>query len=210
MLLIDIHTHSTSPCKHIRIISSETTLHTKEFCSLGIHPWDADDNWENRFAEIKKIAKEKSVVAIGECGLDMIKSPTTAKLQEKIFEQHIELSESLEKPLIIHLVKGMDRLLHIAKNTPHRQAWIIHGFRGKPEQAKQLTKAGMYLSFGEKFNPEALKNTPTNRLFVESDESNKPIEEIYNNIAKCIGTTIEELALQVMQNAKRCRLIDTI
>lgn len=206
MLLLDIHTHNPSPNEHIKILNGHTAK-TKNFCSVGIHPWEIDDDWKSRFSIIAEAANRANVVAIGECGFDLIKSRATIDVQQEVFKQHIELSESTNKPIIIHLVKGQEQLLQLSKNSKHKQAWIIHGFRGKPEQAKQLINAGMYISFGEKFNPGALKATPLNRLFIESDDSNRPIAEIYKSIADVLGLSLEQLALQVLENAKQCRVI---
>ena len=206
MHLLDIHTHNSNPSERIKILNGYTAQ-TEGFCSVGIHPWEIDDNWESRFSFIAEVANRANVVAIGECGFDLVKSRATREVQQEVFKQHIELSESINKPIIIHLVKGLELLLQLSKNSKHKQAWIIHGFRGKPEQAKQLINAGMYISFGEKFNPEALKAIPLNRLFIESDESDIPIAEIYKSIADVLGLSLEQLALQVLENAKHCRVI---
>lgn len=206
MHLLDIHTHNPSPSERIKILNGYTAQ-TEIFCSVGIHPWEIDDDWKRRFSIIAEVTNRPNVVAIGECGFDLIKSRATREVQKEVFKQHIELSESTNKPIIIHLVKGLELLLQLSKNSKHKQAWIIHGFRGKPEQAKQLINAGMYISFGEKFNPEALKATPLNRLFIESDESDIPIAEIYKSIADVLGLSLEQLALQVLENAKHCRVI---
>jgi TatD DNase family protein len=81
--------------------------------------------------------------------------------------------------------------LHKALNP--KQSWIIHGFRGKPEMASQLTKAGMFISFGEKFNPESVQAIPVDRILVESDESAMPLAEIYLAIATAKGCEVREL-----------------
>ena len=73
------------------------------------------------------------------------------------------------------------------------QKWIVHGFRGKPQLAGQLLKAGIDLSFGEKFNPESIQITPIERLFIETDESAMPIERIYEQIARIRGCKINDL-----------------
>ncbi len=209
MPLLDIHTHKQKSKEHIEILNCNA-MPKEGLCSLGIHPWEISAKWEHTIATITSMAREKSVVAIGECGFDLVNSTATVDLQKEVFLKHVEISEAIEKPLIIHLVKGQDILLQTAKSSKHKQPWIIHGFRGKPEQAKQLLNAGMYLSFGEKFNPETLKTTPLNRLFIESDESDKSLAEIYGSIAKCIEISIEELKQHISTNAMRCKLSVTV
>lgn len=201
MSFIDIHTHNSAPAPHT-IFNSGAGYLAERKISTGIHPWAIGDKWESEFATITKIAKEDNVVAIGECGLDTLKSPATIELQKEIFKAHIRLSELLKKPLIIHCVKAYDILIALRRESAPQQAWIIHGFRGKPEFAEQLVKAGFYISLGEKFNPSSAKAVPTERLFIESDESHSPIAEIYAAVAAAKSSTVEQLAQQIATNAR--------
>ena len=205
MEFIDIHTHNTTPA--CRTIYNGSAVHIAgRSISLGIHPWHISDKWQEEFAAITILAKEENVVAIGECGLDALKSPAQFEVQEEIFKAHIQLSEALQKPLIIHCVKAFDRLIALRKETKPLQAWILHGFRGKPQQAGQLIKAGFHISLGERFNPDSAKAIPIDRLFIETDESRQSIAEIYAAIATAKGIPAETLALHIGLNAKRCNI----
>lgn len=208
MLLIDIHTHTMREDGNTAILDLGTTYPDDRLCSIGIHPWKISDKWEEQFRSIEENATKKEVVAIGECGFDTLKSPATKEEQYKIFTKHIELSERVQKPLIIHLVKGADLLLRVAKEYPHNERWIIHGFRGKPAQAQQLLSMGMNISLGEKFNPETARIIPLDRLFIESDESSTPLYDIYQQIAQAKEISIEELATQIALNAKECGFLE--
>ena len=204
MQLIDIHTHTAQEGASVFNSTADST--TAGICSIGIHPWDIDDCWKEHIAAIEKRATEANVVAIGECGFDFLRATAAADTQRAVFEAHARISEHNGKPLIIHIVKGAEQLLKAAKEIPHKQAWIIHGFRGKEEQATQLLRAGFYLSFGEKFNSDTVKSVPLERIFIESDESNKPIASIYENIAHIKGISINELATAIKENAIRCNI----
>lgn len=204
MQLIDIHTHTAQKGASVFNCTPDST--PAGICSIGIHPWDIDDCWKERIAAIEKRATEANVVAIGECGFDFLRAKAAADTQRAVFEAHARISEHNGKPLIIHLVKGAEQLLKAAKEIPHKQAWIIHGFRGKEEQAAQLLRAGFYLSFGEKFNSDTVKSVPLERIFIESDESKKPIASIYENIAHIKGISINELATAIKENAIRCNI----
>ena len=200
MEFIDIHTHNNTPaCR--TIYNNGTEYVAGRSISLGIHPWYISDKWRDDLAAIATLAKEEKVVAIGECGLDTLKSTAAIGLQEEIFKAHILLSEALQKPLIIHCVKAFDRLIALRKETKPAQAWILHGFRGKPQQAGQLIKAGFHISLGERFNPDSAKAIPIDRLFIETDESGCSIKEIYAAIAVAKGMGLEELARQTAENA---------
>ena len=206
MRLIDIHTHSFNADIRHAILNSTCHIPGRNI-SLGTHPWNITNNWQQQFAAIEKAVTELNVIAIGECGLDKLKSPVDIELQKEIFRAHALLAEKAEKPLIIHCVKAYDELIAIHKEVSPLQAWIIHGFRGKPEQAVQLARAGFYISLGEQFNPDSAKAIPTDRLFIESDESSATIADIYAAVAKAKGISIKELALQTMQNATECSII---
>ena len=206
MRLIDIHTHYIGADSRHAILNCTCHIPGRNI-SLGTHPWNITNNWQQQFAAIEKAVTELNVIAIGECGLDKLKSPADIELQKEIFRAHALLAEKAEKPLIIHCVKAYDELIAIHKEVSPLQAWIIHGFRGKPEQAVQLARAGLYISLGEQFNPDSAKTIPADKLFIESDESNTPIADIYDAVAKAKGMTTEELTLQTMQNAAMCGII---
>ena len=71
--------------------------------------------------------------------------------------------------------------------------WVVHGFRGNARVAGQLLDAGFYLSYGERFNPEALAITPADSLLAETDESLLPIDEIHRRLAASRQVTVGEL-----------------
>ena len=200
MTLIDIHTHSNTATE-AAIYNCDTRYIAERKISTGIHPWHINDQWKEDFAMVAEFAKARNVVAIGECGLDTLKSTAPPELQEDVFRAHALLAEELCKPLIIHCVKAYDRLIALHREIRPTQAWIVHGFRGKPQLATQLIKAGFHISLGEKFNPESAKAIPTERIFIESDISEHPITAIYTAIAAAKGMTIEELAQQTTANS---------
>jgi TatD DNase family protein len=94
--------------------------------------------------------------------------------------------------------------MRLHKETRPTQAWIIHGFRGKREQALQYITEGFYLSYGTKFNKEALLCTPIDKLFIERDEDRIPLAQHYNNISDILGVTTEKLAATIEQNCLNC------
>ena len=199
----DIHTHRRRGDAYPAILNTQEEA-TDETISVGIHPWNVDKDWKEKFHTIEELAKAQNVVAIGECGIDKVRSAAIPEIQEEAFRAHIALSERLQKPLIIHCVKAYDTIIALHKETKPRQAWIIHAFRGKPQQATQLTKAGLYLSLGEHFNEESARSIPADRLFVESDDSETPIENIYSSIASVRGCCVEELIHTVHENLAQC------
>mgnify|MGYP000011099964 CR=1 FL=1 len=164
-LITDIHTHRPAPApgRIVNIDPSEPfgPLLPCQTYSVGIHPWHAD--LADMFGEVERLAACPAVVAIGETGLDKRRGPSP-DIQIPLFRRHIELAEAVGKPLIVHCVGAWQELLALPRP---RVMTIIHGFRGKPELARQLTAAGFFLSLGARYNPASEQFA----LFRESDMS---------------------------------------
>ena len=202
---LNIHTHSSvHPDTEILSLSPASLLENQEaiHASVGIHPWElteanADALWE----DLQKAIKDKRVVAIGECGIDKLKGPSL-DLQIALFKKEALLAEVHSIPLVIHCVKAFNELILLKKEIKPMQPWIIHGFRGKLSLAKDCIRHGFYLSIGAHFQEDALKAIPSDRMFIETDEADKSIEDIYQNIAQVRGMELEELKECINMNAE--------
>lgn len=213
MELFDIHTHQISSIKRdnpnyscILDVSpldfeEAKNVYKRHSFSSAIHPWNAEDS-ESQFKYLLEIATDSRIVAIGETGLDKIKGPSF-DIQIPLFKRHIELSEQLKKPLIIHAVKAWEQLYHLRKDTKPTQPWIIHGFRGNPQITQQMARAGFMFSIGEKFNPSSLKFIPKTSLFCETDESQIDINDVYQQVADALNQDVEEFAAQIADNVRK-------
>ena len=186
---LDIHTHHPAPRPWAVVdapFQDFSPLEGQRY-SVGIHPWLTIGNiplqqWE----ALEKAAMCPEVVAIGECGIDKIKGGFMFR-QVSAMQKQVELSEKLGKPLIVHDVKAHDVVVGLKKDLEPKQNWVVHGFRGKPTVAKMLTDAGIYLSYGENFNSEALLITPPDMILAETDESILPIEAIIEKLSAVLG-----------------------
>ena len=187
-MVIDIHTHN-----------AQTLAQTID--TVGIHPWYSLDT------EISEVeAKVADADAVGEIGLDFA-CDTPKEMQIAIFRAQLSLAEQHEKAVVLHCVKAFEEVMKILSEF-HLKAVIFHGFIGSKEQAQRAVHQGYYLSFGERTfrSPktiEALRSTPLSSLFVETDESATPIEEIYARIAELRGISIAELDKATEENFNR-------
>ena len=179
----DIHTHHNRYGAIISTTPDEFRPQAGRYYSVGLHPWNLTADSKELLPKLDASVQHEQVVAIGETGLDKLKSGVSYEEQIAYFKHHIHLSEQWEKPLVIHAVKAYDDIIRLHKAMHPFQPWIIHGFRGKPETAAQLVREGLYLSFGEYYNHEALKSVPLDRLLIETDESNLPIDKLYRKAA---------------------------
>ena len=205
----DIHTHKMGEENEtVSIVNCEAGDGASCFklqhgyYSLGLHPWTLkEESWPDRIHFLEKNAAGRNIIAIGECGLDK-RCGTPCKLQEKAFIAQILVSEKLMKPLIIHCVKAWDEIIAIKKIIQPRQPWLIHGFRGKPQQVELLIKNDLLFSFGEKYNEESLATTPLDRLFLETDNAGCSIQSIYERVAALLKMDLCELQMQIGENVK--------
>ncbi len=221
-MFIDIHTHreehylkfieqerrdSLSSCRDksrwffLNIASEEfipgLSLPPLLSLSTGIHPWKADVLPDT--GKLEAVFSHPDIRLIGEIGLDK-RCMVPYELQIQVFKLQLEMAGALKKPVLIHQVSSMDKILACKKNHPAIPAWIIHGFRGKKAQALQWLQHGFYLSFGPQFNEAALQACPVESLFFETDASGMDIEEVYKKAAQVFACPVAALELQVERN----------
>ncbi|MFV0537417.1 MAG: TatD family hydrolase [Dysgonomonas sp.] len=212
MYLYNIHTHDIGSAlengynvKYILNTYPEDFKQKKQmypdaWFSCGIHPWFSDKS-EEMFALLKKNIGDPNVVAIGEIGLDKLQGPDIAK-QIAIFRKQVELAIEVRKPIIIHCVKAWDEMIALYKEYKGAVPWILHGYRGNPEQTKQLSKLGFKFSLGEFFNKESVKHIPLDSIFCETDASFLTICKVCENISLEIGVDLNHFAILVAGNIK--------
>lgn len=179
MNLINTHSHFLSPDAIVSV--SPGQILDKNFkYSVGIHPWDLNKPYSIDLLD--KDAESPYVIAIGETGLDRL-TDIPVELQERMFLHHIDLSERLKKPLIIHCVRAHGQLMKIKRELKPVQPWIFHGFRLKPTIADNLIDAGFYISLGPRFNPDSARIIPDDRLLIETDNSDIDISMVAATVA---------------------------
>ena len=152
---------------------------------------------------MKVASWQKNVLAIGECGLDRICS-TDFKLQEKVFIEQILWANEIAKPLIIHCVKAHHETLVLLKEYNRTSPVIFHGFNNKLDTANKVLEHGYYLSFGKHLYNPAIENIfskiSLEKIFLETDDSDTGIDDIYKQAAKIKNMSSEQLSLQIKKN----------
>ena len=185
---VNIHTH--------RPTGSGIELRTE-----GVHPWDADMQLVATLGEQLSDAQ-----AVGETGLDFVHGPSR-EVQTEALRAQLRLARERGLPVVLHCVRAFEPLMReLAACEP--RAVIFHGFIGSPEQARRALAKGYFLSFGERAfaSPKtlaALRETPLSQLFLETDDSPVPIEEIYARAAEARGVPTEVLQRATLANYER-------
>jgi len=208
---IDIHTHKAESSDDlIQIVN----LNLNEACpeqgyySYGLHPWETDSTDFHMEKSLKKLEERlefPNVLALGEAGLDKMHKASFEK-QIELFERQIELSEALQKPMILHDVRSHNEIIAVRKKHKAQQPWILHGFSGTEQDIKQLTGQGIYFSVGESLlHPErkihkSFKFIDLDYLFLETDMAEIGIETVYVAAAKLLEMDIDVLRAQIFTN----------
>lgn len=212
MEILDIHTHHRykNPFQAIRNCKPGQLppASAQGYYSVGFHPWYLSTQTNEDWKRFEQEAAHQQVLAIGETGLDKL-TPVAITIQEEAFGKQIEIANRLKKPVIIHCVKAYNEIIHLRKHHRAETDWIIHGFRGKKQLATQLLDHGFYLSFGQKYNEEALKHIPTNKMFIETDESTLNIHLLYEKIAHCRQANADALKTEIQQNIQNVFFFNT-
>lgn len=204
-MYIDIHTHKQYQKLNTKsVFNLERENHfVSNLFSSGIHPWFIqEEKLAQIFEKLKSNLALKQAVLLGECGLD--KSIETAlELQKKVLKAQLELNKTFHKPVILHCVRAYDEILQIIKDFPFN--FIFHGFNKNEILAKQLVAKGHYLSFGKallqnKKVQQAFKEIPLENIFLETDDTDFEIEELYLKAAELKQVSVEKLQAAIEKN----------
>ena len=178
------------------------------YYSVGFHPYNVGKVDErDTLNKVRLSTESPNVFAIGEIGLDKsIEAPL--ELQQSIFETQVDIAEMVDLPVILHVVRAFNEMIEFMKVHKPSVPMIIHGYNGSREMADELVKAGFMISFGEVITGEhskiieALLAVPVEKMFLETDEGDMDIREVYQMAAEAKGISRDQLRTQIFENAK--------
>lgn len=118
------------------------------YAAVGVHP-NSGLIWnQTSLSELKQMAGEKKVVAIGEIGLDYYRDYTPRNLQNSIFQQQLELAADIGLPVIVHNREASEEIFSIIYNWHlilkksgsklAARPGVMHSFSGTLDMAKAL------------------------------------------------------------------------
>ncbi|MBN1805073.1 MAG: TatD family hydrolase [Sedimentisphaerales bacterium] len=147
------------------------------YAAVGIHPHDAKDVTAETLTELKDIAQNQKVVALGETGLDFHYNFSGQSDQKRAFTAQLKIAKELNLPVIIHCREAFDETMEILKQHGGGiRGVVFHCFSGSSEQAKIILDYGYYISFtgvvtfkNAHITRQAAEITPVDRLMLETD-----------------------------------------
>ncbi len=199
--------------------------HPEVWASVGLHPHDARQTSDMPI--IADLAKEESVVAIGECGLDYYYDNSPRAIQQQVLREHFEIAQAHDLPMIFH-IRGKDSDSADAYKDfwkiydEFRPRGVIHSFSAHQRQLDEILSRGLYVGVngiatfmkpGQQL--DAIKNIPLNNLLLETDaplltpvpfrgKINEPkyISTIQAFLADARGQTMRDIGQHTSVNAK--------
>lgn len=190
--------------------------------SCGVHPLNQDEPYD--FAELRQLAADPRVVAMGETGLDYYYQQETKAQQQASFREHIRVGRDLNKPVIVHTRDAREDTLAILKEERVEECGgVLHCFTEDRETAEKLLDMGFYISFSgivtfrnAETIREAARYVPLDRMLVETDspylapvphrgKENQPAytRDVAEYMAVLKGVSVEEMAAATTQNFSR-------
>lgn len=144
--------------------------------SVGIHPCEDIEVLQSATVErLTKMASPEHVWAIGETGLDYYWSTDNKREQQASLVRHIHASQTLKKPLVVHMREAKEDTIDILKDEGAEHG-IIHCFTEDWETAKKALDLGFYISFSgivsfksAKIIQEAAIKMPKDKILIETD-----------------------------------------
>ena len=198
------------------------------FSTAGVHPHDSRNCSEATISELRRLARDQAVVAIGECGLDFNRYFSPRPQQEKWFETQVALAEELQMPLFLHERDAQQRFCEILAGVRKKVPAVLHCFTGTREELKAYLdmdlhigvtgwicdeRRGMHLR-------ELVKEISPDRLMIETDAPfllprtmptkpkdgrNEPafLLHVLQMVADCLGEPVTEVAEMTTKTAKK-------
>ncbi len=194
------------------------------YASIGIHPQNAGVFSPRDVFSLEGLAARGKVVAVGETGFDLYRTPQSEALQKELFEAHISLARKLSLPLVIHDRDAHAQTLEVLDRC---DAWplggVFHCYSGDVRMASRILEKGFYLSVPgvvtykkAEVLREVVRLCPASSLLAETDapflspapyrgKRNEPAYMIrtVEEMARIKGVSPEAMGQQVLENFDR-------
>ncbi|WP_119678374.1 TatD family hydrolase [Indioceanicola profundi] len=200
--------------------------HPEVYCSVGIHPHQAQEEWEHSSTEgLVELTKRPKVIGIGETGLDYFYDSSPREQQKESFRRHLRACVETDLPVIVHTRDADEDTIRILREegAGGKLRGLLHCFSSSRQLAEQALEIGFLISFSgivtfkksEELR-EIARMVPIDRILVETDapflapvpmrgKRNEPAFTVHTAgvIADAKGITYEEIASATTANFLR-------
>jgi TatD DNase family protein len=195
--------------------------------TAGVHPHHARSFPASQHSELMDLLRLKSVVAVGECGLDYFRNLSPPPAQRAAFIAQLEIAAQTRKPVFLHQRDAHGDFAAIVKDFDGRlQGGVAHCFTGGEVELEAYLELGLYIGItgwacDERRGVELraiVPRIPADRLLIETDapyllprdmnplpksRRNEPayLPHIAATVAHLRGETLEAVATVTTRNA---------
>ncbi len=189
------------------------------YAAVGFHPHRAASLTSDALDELRQLARQPKVVAIGEIGLDWVRLYAPRQAQLEAFAAQLALANELSLPVIVHNRQAGADVMSLVSGS---KGGVLHAFSGDLALAHEAISAGFYISFGgpltyksNSSGREVARQVPTECLLIETDAPALPPvawrgrrnEPAYVAlVAECLaglrGVSLAEMATLTADNAR--------
>lgn len=197
--------------------------HPEIFAAIGFHPHDAKNYDDQAEKQLRELANNFKVVAIGEVGLDFYRDRSPREVQREVFVRQMHLARELGLPLVIHIREAYDEAIDmLIAEKAYENNVVLHCFSGTPKEAQRALDYGMFLSFGGVLTftnsrlPELVRNVPPDQIILETDapfltphphrgKRNQPamVALVYQKLAEVLNRDLREIESTIDANAQK-------
>lgn len=192
------------------------------YCSVGVHPHDADAEGQRDPARLIALADDDKVIGIGETGLDYYYDNSAREAQRRSFRTHIEAARETGLPLIVHSRDADADTIQILQEGAEEGAYpgLIHCFTAGPALAEAALGLGLYISLSGVVTFKTaeelravVRDLPHDRLLIETDspylapvpkrgKRNEPAYVVHtaHYLAELLGLELDALARITSEN----------
>jgi TatD DNase family protein len=152
--------------------------HENIYCTVGVHPHEADGEGVDDPAVLINLARHQRVVGIGETGLDYFYERSPREAQRSSFRAHIQAARETGLPIIVHTRDADDDTISILREEYQDGAFsgLIHCFSTSRQLAENAIDIGFSISFSgivtfKKADNlrEIARDLPLDQILVETD-----------------------------------------
>ena len=145
--------------------------------TAGVHPHEARLADEQVYDQIRGLAGEGRIVAIGEIGLDFHYDHSPRPAQREALRRQIRLAREVGLPVVVHTREADEETAAILEEEGASDVGgVIHCFTGGKDLARRALALGFYISFSgivafprSEIIQEVAREVPDDRLLVETD-----------------------------------------
>lgn len=200
------------------------------YAAVGVHPNHAHDEAADFLPQLRQLALQPGVVAIGEIGVDHFRLPDAEAArgprmarQADVFRGQLELAVELGLNVVVHQRASWEATLDGLRPFTGKVRGVFHCFGGGPAELNQVLDLGHLVSFtgivtfkNAPLARESARVAPAERYMVETDcpylapvpHRGKRCEPAHTRlVAECIaqerGVNLEQVAEESSKTAER-------